>query len=204
MLRLRLVCFILALLGHAAVVQAQTINTVAGGGPDGVLATTANLNLPDAVAVSGGNYFIAAAGQHRVFKVDPSGTLTVVAGTGLPGFSGDGGSARSASLNTPTGVAVDSSFNLYIADQNNHRIRKVDAVTGFITTVAGTGVAGFLGDGGLATSARLNTPSAWKWTVPSTSTSRTATITASARWPPGRGSSRRWRAPASPASTATP
>jgi len=150
-------CFILALLSHAAVVQAQTIDTVAGGGPDGVPATSANLSIPSRIAIdSGGNYFISAGGLDRVFKVDPSGILTVVAGVGFRGFGGDGGPATTALLNTPSGVAMDGAGNLFIADRVNNRIRKVTAPTGIITTVAGTGGAGFFGDGGLATSARLN------------------------------------------------
>jgi hypothetical protein len=79
------------------------------------------------------------------------GTITIVAGTGSFGFSGDGGPATSAELN-PTDVAVDSAGNLFIADSGNRRIRRVDAATGIITTVAGTGVSGFSGDGGLSRS----------------------------------------------------
>jgi len=142
MLRLRLVCFILALLGHAAVVQAQIIDTVAGGGPDGVVAASANLNRPVGISFDrvGGNYFIAAFAQHRVFKVDSSGMLTVVAGTGFAGFSGDGGPATGASLNFPTdsllvGAGNPLAGNLFIVDRENHRIRKVDPF-GIITTVA--------------------------------------------------------------------
>ncbi len=85
--------------------------------------------------------------------------ITTVAGNGTAGFSGDGGPATSATLNRPSGVAVDARRNVFIADRNNHRIRRVDAKTGIITTVAGTGTAGFSGDDGPATSAMLNRPS---------------------------------------------
>ena len=84
------------------------------------------------------------------------GIITTVAGTGTAGFSGDGGQATSAQLNYPGSVAVDAPGNLYIADTENQRIRKVSG--GIITTIAGTGTAGFSGDGGQATSAQLNYP----------------------------------------------
>ncbi|MCH8267492.1 MAG: hypothetical protein IH846_08240, partial [Acidobacteria bacterium] len=90
-------------------------------------------------------------------KVSPTGVLTVVAGNGIAGFSGDDGLATSASLNIPSGVGVDAVGNLYIADTVNQRIRKVSA-DGTITTVAGNGDSGFSGDGGPATSASLNFP----------------------------------------------
>jgi hypothetical protein len=100
-----------------------------------------------------GNYFITS--NNRVFRVDTTGLLTVVAGTGAVGPSGDGGAATSASLTYPYGVAVDASGNVFIADTITHRIRRVEAATGVITTVAGNGTAGFSGDGGAATSASL-------------------------------------------------
>ena len=87
-----------------------------------------------------------------------AGDISTVAGTGASGFSGDGGPATSAELSSPFGVAVDSSGNLFIADQVNHRIRKVDASTGLISTVAGTGTAGPAVDGGLAVDAQLTIP----------------------------------------------
>ena len=141
------------------------ITTFAGGGPNGVPATTAHLASPAAVAVdTEGNLFIASREQHRVFRVDTSGVLTVVAGNGTDyggghpvGFSGDGGPATDASLDTPRAVAVDGAGNLFIADFGNRRIRKVDP-SGIITTVAGNGTTGFSGDGGAATSASLGGP----------------------------------------------
>jgi trimeric autotransporter adhesin len=138
-----------------------TITTVAGNGTagfsgDGGPATSAQLVFPQSVAVdSAGNLYIADYTNHRIRKVS-NGVITTIAGNGTPGFSGDNGPATSAQLNLPRGVAVDSAGNLYIADTNNSRIRKVS--NGLITTVAGNGTFSFGGDGGLATSAQLNGP----------------------------------------------
>ena len=143
-----------------------TIMTVAGNGTggfsgDGGPATSASLYLPSGVAVDGsGNLFVADRVNNRIRRVEAPKIITTIAGTGLPGFSGDGGPATSASLNSPLGMAVDSGGNIFIADTNNLRIRRVDAMTGVITTVAGNGTQGFSGDGGPATSASLNLP-AW-------------------------------------------
>ena len=140
-----------------------TITTVAGTGTAGFSgdsgpATAAQLNRPRSVAAdSSGNLYIVDSNNHRIRRVDADGTITTVAGTGTAGFSGDSGPATSAQLDSPTGVALDGSGNLYIADSNNHRIRKVDA-GGMITTVAGTGTDGFSGDSGRATNAQLNNP----------------------------------------------
>ncbi len=141
-----------------AAVRGGEINTVAGGGPDKLPALSAGLGSPASVAFdSAGNLFIASF--HFVSKVDAgTGIITTVAGNGTFGFSGDGGPATSAQLNAPFGVALDSAGHLYIADTGNQRIRKVDAETGIITTVAGNGSFGFSGDGGPATSAQLNNP----------------------------------------------
>src|SRR6266480_964100 len=139
----------------------QTINTVAGGGAgDGGDATIANLNSPASVAVdSSGNLYIADLGNERIRKIAAAtGIITTVAGNGVLGFTGDGGAATKASLNSPASVAQDASGNLYIAEYANHRIRKVTSATGIITTVAGNGSASFAGDGGAATSASLNSP----------------------------------------------
>ena len=87
-----------------------------------------------------------------------TGFISTVAGNGTAGYSGDGAAATSAELNNPRGLAVDSAGNIYIADDINNVIRKVTASTGFISTVAGNGTAGYSGDGGLATSAELHTP----------------------------------------------
>ncbi len=138
-----------------------TISTIAGTGErgfggDGGPATEAQLNSPAGVAVDNlGNLFIADG--HRIRKVDSSGTISTVAGTGERGFGGDGGPAVQAQLASPPAVAVDGAGNLYIADSGNNRIRMVDS-TGTISTVAGTGERGFGGDGGPATEAQLNSP----------------------------------------------
>ena len=149
--------------GAVAVVLATSgdITTVAGGFiGEGVPATSASLRFPRGVAMdASGNLFIADTGNGRIRRVDAAtGVITTVAGTGASGFSGDGGPATSASLSVPTGGAVDASGNLFIADTGNGRIRRVDAATGVITTVAGTGTHGFSGAGGPATTARLRFP----------------------------------------------
>ncbi|HYA17706.1 MAG TPA: NHL repeat-containing protein [Bryobacteraceae bacterium] len=136
------------------------ISTVAGGrggfSGDGGSATLAALNYPEAVAVdSSGNLYIADAANHRVREVS-GGVITTIAGNGLAGFSGDGGSATAAQLYLPKGLAFDSQGNLYISDSNNNRIRKVSG--GIITTLAGNGTQGYSGDKGAATGAELNTP----------------------------------------------
>jgi hypothetical protein len=123
------------------------ITTVAGGGAsigDNGPAVGAQLAGPGGVAVdSAGNLYIADEFNHRIRKVT-NGAITTVAGNGVPGFNGDNIPAISAQLNFPTGVAVDSAGNLYVADEANSRIRKV--ANGVITTAAGTGTNGFNGD----------------------------------------------------------
>ena len=147
--------------GRIRRVSGGTITTVAGNGTsgftgDGGSATGASLNFPAGVALdSAGNLYIADQGNNRIRKVS-NGTITTVAGNGNAGFSGDGGPATSASLNSPAGVAVDPTGNLYIADFANYRIRKVS--NGSITTFAGNGNSGFFGDGGPATKAALSSP----------------------------------------------
>ena len=141
------------------------ITTIAGTGisgstGDGGLATAAQLAGPYALAAdAAGNVFIGFLEDARVRRVDAvTGVITTVVGTGTAGFSGDGGLATSAQVNYPYGLALDGGGNLYVADLYNNRVRKVDAATGIITTVAGTGTAGFSGDGGPATAAALNYP----------------------------------------------
>ena len=139
------------------------ITTVAGNGGNGYLgnggaATNASLYFPSGVAVDAdGNLFIADSLNQRIRRVDTNGFITSVAGNGSAGYAGDGGAATNASLNYPSGVAVDASCNLFIADMDNQCIRKVD-VTGLITTVAGNGTNSYSGDGGAATNATLNSP----------------------------------------------
>ncbi len=140
------------------------ISTVAGTGypsyaGDGGPATSAFLNAPSSVAVdAGGNIYIADTGNHAVRKVTTDGNISTVAGNGTSGFSGDYGPATSAQLYHPLSVAMDPSGNLFIADTFNSRIRKMDT-NGVITTVAGNGVFGYSGDGGLAGNAALFFPS---------------------------------------------
>jgi uncharacterized protein (TIGR03437 family) len=138
------------------------ITTVAGNGTlgfsgDNAPATSAQLNHPTGVAVDApGNVYIVDSFNSRIRKVS-NGVITTLAGNGTSGFSGDNGPAATNALNYPTGVAIDIAGNLYIADTNNNRIRKVS--NGVITTVAGTGTSGFSGDNGPATNAKLAAPS---------------------------------------------
>jgi sugar lactone lactonase YvrE len=140
----------------------SVVLTVAGNGSsifsgDGGPANLAALN-PEGVTVdSSGNLFIADNLNNRIRKVTPAGIITTIAGNGSSGFSGDGGSATSASLSGPNSVVVDQSGNLFISDNLNNRIRKVTPA-GIITTVAGNGSSGWSGDGGPATSASLSGP----------------------------------------------
>jgi sugar lactone lactonase YvrE len=133
---------------------------------DGIPATKAWLNYPSRVRVDGrGNIYFTELQNHRVRKIDTKGTISTVAGNGVPGYGGDGGTATSAMLHGPAGLCLDDEGNLYIADGDNHRIRKVTP-GGIITTVAGTGEAGYgarsgsgTQDGGPALGAALNHPS---------------------------------------------
>ena len=119
------------------------------------------LILPSAIVFdSTGNLYLAETSNHLIRKVDLTGQITTIAGTGTQGFSGDGGPATSATLDSPQGLALDTANNLYIADTHNHRIRKLNLATGTITTIAGTGTPGFSGDNSLAPAARLNLPTA--------------------------------------------
>jgi Fibronectin type III domain/NHL repeat len=137
-----------------------TIRTVAGSGNfgfsgDGGPATAADFKAPLGVAVMrDGGYLIADAGTARIRRVSPTGTITTVAGTGTPSYSGDGGPATEAGLYAPSGVAALPDGGYLIADTGNSRVRRVSP-TGTITTVAGTGTPGFSGDGGPATGAQL-------------------------------------------------
>ncbi|HET9951955.1 MAG TPA: hypothetical protein VFS09_09190 [Candidatus Eisenbacteria bacterium] len=141
------------------------VTTVAGNGTpgwagDGLPATSARLREPRDVAVApNGDLFIADSGNHSIRKISAAtGIITTVAGAGVPGSSGDGGAASAAALNSPRGVVAAENGDLYIADSGNNRIRRVSAATGIVTTVAGTGAAGYAGDGGSATAARLRSP----------------------------------------------
>ena len=144
------------------------INTIAGNYTlygntgDGGPANAALLYQPSGVCSDlSGNIYIADAGNNRIRKITAAtGIITTIAGHDIAGFSGDGGLADTALLNDPVSVAVDSSGNVYIADEGNNKIRKITASTGYINTIAGTGIAGYSGDGSPATAAMLDTPTA--------------------------------------------
>jgi sugar lactone lactonase YvrE len=142
-----------------------TITTLAGNGstgPDRIdgPATEAALGLPVGVAAGPeGVVYISDEPAHRVYKVGADGIMTTFAGTGNAGYSGDDGPATDAELNGPQGLTTDARGNVYIADAENHAIRVVDR-KGTIRTVAGSGTAGFGGDGKSATRAQLNLPNA--------------------------------------------
>ena len=131
-----------------------------GGAAKGpVKATKVSISLVDGIAVApNGDIYIARHGHNLISRIDQKGMLADVVGTGASGHSGDGGPALKAQLRVPAGLTFDADGNLYIADRDNHRVRKVDK-KGIITTVAGNGTAGFSGDGGPATQASLNLPS---------------------------------------------
>ncbi len=134
-------------------------NGVLGFGGDGGPALAAKLRPYGVHVDATGNIFIADGGNSSIRRVDTSGIITTVAGKADSSFSGDGGPATSAALNEPKDVFVDAVGNIIIPDHNNNRIRRVDATSGIITTIAGTGVEGSTGDGGPALSAQLNHPS---------------------------------------------
>jgi len=139
------------------------ISTVAGNGTeaysgDGGPASLAQLDAPwGVVADSGGNLYISDSGNHTIRKIAANGVITTVAGSGIAGYSGDGGPAAGAQLNTPLGMAMDIAGNLYVADCHNQRIRKISS-GGAIATVAGNGSMGYAGDGGPALGAKLACP----------------------------------------------
>ncbi len=144
---------------------AGVISTIAGNGNafpymgDGIPATATSVNGAMGVAVdASGNIYIADTHNNRIRKINTAGIISIVAGDGLSSYFGDGGQATDAELTNPTGVTVDAAGNMYIADYGNNVIRRVDATTGIITTVAGNGTAGWLGDGGPATNAELANP----------------------------------------------
>ncbi len=133
---------------------------LSGAQGDNGAATAARLLRPTAITLDAqGNVYLADSGNNRIRRIDISNnTITTYAGNGSPSFSGDGGAAIQAGLNNPTGLAFDAQGNLFIADRTNQRVRRVDAVTKTISTVAGTGTQGFGGDDGLAGNALLNNP----------------------------------------------
>ena len=144
--------------------QSGTVSTIAGTGMagyngDGINALSATLYYPSGMTIDGsGNIYVADQYNNRIRKITPGGIISTVAGNGAMGFSGDGGTATYAALNSPSDVLMDPAGNLSIADTGNNRIRKVTSA-GVISTIAGNGTASYGGDGGLATAAYLNAPS---------------------------------------------
>jgi sugar lactone lactonase YvrE len=153
-------------LAPAAAFYGAPVTTITGNGTSG---SSGNLGAASAALVNAprggafdtyGNFYFADSGNNVIREVSKkAGTITIVAGTGTGGYSGDSGAATSAQLKNPTGIAIDPAGNLYIADAGNNRIREVNANTGIITTIAGTGTASYTGDAGLASAATLNNPS---------------------------------------------
>ncbi len=154
-------------IGAAGYVSVIAGTGVAGFSGDGGRPYPAQLNAPQGVFISqDGRLFVADTGNHRIRLItrNPDRIVTI-AGNGVQGYSGDGGPALEASLDSPTGLFVDDLDRLFVADTGNHRIRMIDLTTGTIETIAGLGEAGFSGDGGPATAARLHSP--WGLTVDS-------------------------------------
>jgi sugar lactone lactonase YvrE len=132
--------------------------------PQGILTTLYKLPgggpylYPEGLAIDAAdNVYAAVYSGHTIIKITPDGSATTIAGTGVPGYSGDGGSAGAAQLNYPSGILIDPNGLLYITDTQNHRIRRI-AADGSISTIAGTGSMGYSGDGGPAADARLSFP----------------------------------------------
>ena len=159
-----------------ATAQQDVITTIAGRGPNAIPGTTANLYLPYSLAAdAAGNIYFSAQYQDKVFKLTPSGTLTIIAGTGFPGYNGDGILATTAQVNQPTGITVDnaSPANVYFTEFNNCLVRKVDQATGIISTIAGVIIhpttgspytqCGYNGLGSAANTTNLNGPQDVAW-----------------------------------------
>jgi sugar lactone lactonase YvrE/acetyl esterase/lipase len=129
-----------------------------GSSGDGGPATSARLNYPDIAVAPNGDLIIGEIDGYRIRRVNSEGLITTIAGTGQQGYSGDGGPARQARITRPFDIEVDTAGNIYFTDTEVHRIRRIDARTAVITTVAGNGSWGFSGDGGPATAAALARP----------------------------------------------
>lgn len=155
-----ILCVLLMLADASFAQNRGSLITIAGGGDregENIPATDLALSVPLGAATSAdGHVYVADTGTHRIRRVDAvTGQVTTIAGTGEAGFAGDGGPAAEAQLDRPQGIAVDEAGNVYIGDTGNRRIRRIDAATGTIATVAGNGEFGFDGDGGPAVSAVL-------------------------------------------------
>ncbi|MBN8641149.1 MAG: T9SS type A sorting domain-containing protein [Flavobacteriales bacterium] len=143
------------------------ITTIAGNGDcvssgDFGLAVQARIRYPQYISIDmQGNIYFSESGFHKVRKIDTSGIITTIAGTGIAGYNGDGILATNAQINFPVGIAVDSQGNVFIAEHFGHRIRKIDT-NGIISTIAGTGIAGFNGNNIQANTAQINRPQGMK------------------------------------------
>lgn len=152
-----------SLLSISFITRSQIITTIAGNGTigysgDGGPAIAAELSNPVAVALdASGNIYIADRANKRIRKVNTSGIISTILGNGIVGYSGDGGQATDAEINYPQGVAIDIFGNLYVADANNSRIRKVNT-SGIVSTFTGNGTGAYSGDGGQATAAEIYYP----------------------------------------------
>ena len=154
--------FLIVLFFLPFALKAQILTTIAGNGSsgDGLPASAASINDPNGLVVDKyGNLYFSENLSHKVRKIDTSGIITTIAGTGAAGFNGDGGLATAAKLNEPCGITVDTLGNVFIADGQNYRVRKVTVATGIITTVVGNSTLGFAGDGGPASAATISSPS---------------------------------------------
>lgn len=162
-MKLKTILFMFLFTAFCVISSAQKIITIAGNGASGMSgnggkATQASFNSPTGSAQdANGNVYIADNFNHVVRKIDRAGIVSIFAGTGHKGYSGDNGKALLAQLNEPNDVKVDRAGNVYIVDQRNNVIRKVSQ-KGIISTVAGSGTGGFSGDGGPATNAKLFIP----------------------------------------------
>jgi uncharacterized protein (TIGR03437 family) len=158
----RVFCLLLAVWPGIAIAQGvvYSINTVAGSASigDGGAATAAQIGNIQGIALDRlGNQYLSDTDRNLIRKIDAKGVITTIAGTGLAGYAGDDGPATMAQINLPYGLAADLIGNVYIADLGNNRVRRI-GLDGSMTTVAGTGVKGSLGDGGLAVNAQLMVP----------------------------------------------
>jgi trimeric autotransporter adhesin len=158
--RIGLLLFLFSQLALCGFAQHGIITTYVGPGlpVNGAQANTQAIDDTSGVAADGsGGFYVSSRSQNRIYRVVADGSLSLAAGVGSSGFSGDGGPATAAQISSPLGMAIDSAGNLYIADSGSNRIRKVTPA-GIISTVAGNGKKGHSGDGGQATVAKLFEP----------------------------------------------
>jgi hypothetical protein len=156
MKRLLFILLLLPLYGNG-----QIITSIAGGGSslgDGGPATAALVTDPVGCAFNSGEFYIACLVGNRIRKINHAGVISTVAGTGIGDYMGDGGPATAAKIKMPEDITFDSVGNLFFTDAGNHAIRRIDLVTGIITTICGTGSSGYSGDFGPASAAMLNNP----------------------------------------------